>query len=356
MKRFILIIGFFGLLFASCSDKKETTQHSTETIAVKVNKVNAEAQSNFLTASGKVEAVQNATLSTRTMGYVQKVYVEVGSRVGKGQLLISINNADLTAQKAQADAGISEAQAAFQNAEKDYNRFKSLFANKSASQKELDDVTAAYNMAKARLKAAQQMKAGINAQFSYSNIRAPFSGIITQKMANTGDLANPGMPLLQIENPRAFQIVAMIPESEVAKVNKGTEVSVRIKSIDKSIKGKVTAVSSSAQNTGGQYLVKVALQEKPKDLLSGMFATVQFPVSGKAKTAVVMVPLAALVQQGELTGIYTVSQSNTAILRWLRLGQQLGDEVEVLSGLSADESYILSAEGKLYNGAKLQIQ
>lgn len=356
MKRFILIIGIFGLLFTSCSDKQKTKTDNAKAITVKVQKALSKTEGNSLSISGKVEAVQNATLSTRTMGHVQKIYVEVGNKVSKGQLLISINNADLNAQKAQAEAGISEAQAAFLNAEKDYNRFKNLFANKSASQKELDDVTAQYNMAMARLKAAQQMKAGINAQFSYSNIRAPFSGIITQKMTNTGDLANPGMPLLQIENSREFQVVGMIPENQIAKIKKGTKVKVRIKSISKSVKGHVIAVSSSAQSTGGQYLVKVRLQEKPEELRSGMFAAIQFPVAEKAVTSVVKVPRLALVKRGELTGIYTVSQSNTAILRWLRLGQQYGDQVEVLSGLSANEPYILSAEGKLYNGAKLQIQ
>ncbi len=356
MKHFILTIGLLGLLFTSCSDKKEKVQSGAEAIAVQVQKASGENQGNFLTASGKVEAVKHATLSTRTMGYVQKVYVEVGSKVRKGQLLLSINNADLTAQKAQADAGISEAQAAFQNAEKDYKRFKSLFDNKSASQKELDDVTAHYNMAKARLKAAQQMKAGVNAQFSYSNIRAPFSGVVTQKTVNSGDLANPGMPLLEVENPNAYQIVAMLPESEITKVKRGTAVEVLVKSIAQTVKGKVIALSSSAQSTGGQYLVKVALEKKPKELRSGMFATVSFPVAGKSVSQMVTVPVSALVKQGELTGIYTVSQSNTAILRWLRLGQKFGDSVEVLSGLSADENYILSAEGKLYNGAKIAVK
>ncbi|PVX52131.1 RND family efflux transporter MFP subunit [Balneicella halophila] len=353
MKHLILIISFLGLFITSCSDKKEKATDQNNAVVVKIQKVSNEAKNNLLSVSGKVMPVEYATLSTRSMGHVQKVYVKVGERVAKGKLLLSINNADLNAQKAQAEAGISEAKAAFQNAEKDYKRFKNLFENKSASQKELDDVTAQYNMAKARLYAAQQMKEGVNAQFSYSNIRAPFSGVITQKNVNAGDLANPGMPLITMENPSKFEIIAMIPESEVAKVKKDQEVEILIKSINQKTKGKVSVVSSSAQNTGGQYLVKVALKEKPEALRSGMYATIYFPIKSGATTQMIAVPTSALVKQGELTGIYTVSQSNTAILRWLRLGQQLGDNVEVLSGLSADESYIISAEGKLYNGVKV---
>ena len=87
-----------------------------------------------------------------------------------------------------------------------------------------------------------------------------------------------------------------------------------------------------------------------------MFTTVQFPVERKAETSTVLIPKAAIVNNGQLSGVYTVSQSNTAILRWLRLGRAFGNEVEVLSGLNANESYIVSAEGKLYNGAKINIQ
>lgn len=87
-----------------------------------------------------------------------------------------------------------------------------------------------------------------------------------------------------------------------------------------------------------------------------MFATVQFPTENTTEMKALLIPTSALVNKGELSGVYTVSQSNTAVLRWLRLGRTYGDKVEVLSGLNADESYIKSAEGKLFNGAKVTIQ
>ena len=87
-----------------------------------------------------------------------------------------------------------------------------------------------------------------------------------------------------------------------------------------------------------------------------MYATVQFPIEGSANTSALLVPNKAIVNRGELTGIYTVSQSNTAILRWVRLGRTFCDKVEVLSGLSADEKYIIEADSKLLNGSKLTIK
>ena len=356
-KTYTILTLLVSLILASCGNEDKTNvADNSPAITVKVNQVEANGNSPFLSASGKIQAKNSADLSTRMMGYVNKVHVNVGDQVRKGQLLVSINNADLQAKKAQVNAGITEATAAFNNAQKDYNRFKNLFASNSASQKEMDDITANFEMAKARLEAANQMKNEINAQFTYSNISAPFNGIITGKNIKVGDMANPGMPLISIETPGVFEVIAMVPETEISSIKTGITVDVLVKSINKSLKGKVTEVSTSAKNTGGQYLVKIDLDETEANILSGMFATVQFPVERKAATAMVLVPTDAIVKNGQLSGIYTVSQSNTALLRWLRLGRTFGNQVEVLSGLNADEAYIVSAEGKLFNGAKISIQ
>ena len=342
---------------SSCgNDDKKMVADNSPAVAVEVSRVSEQNSSPFLSVSGKIEAVNSANISTRMMGYVDKIYVQVGDKVNKGQLLISINNADLSAKLAQVNAGITEANAAFGNAEKDYNRFTALFNENSASQKELDDITANYNMAKARLEGAKQMKNEVNAQFSYSNIRAPFNGVVTNKFIKVGDMANPGMPLLEVESPGDFQVLAMVPESEILQIKGDSEVLVLIKTLNESVKGKVVEVSTSAKNTGGQYMVKVMLDKSEYNLLSGMYATVQFPTAKKKSTNKVVIPLDAVVHNGQLSGVYTVSESNTALLRWLRLGRTFGDSVEVLSGLSAEEDYIISAEGKLFNGAKISIQ
>ncbi len=345
------------ILVVSCGgEDKKAVADTTPAVAVQVKSVSEDNSSPFLAVSGKVEAAKSANISTRMMGYVDKIYVRVGDKVSNGQLLISVNNADVSAKLAQVNAGITEATAAFTNAEKDYNRFTALFKENSASQKELDDITANYNMAKARLESAKQMKNGVNAQMGYANIRAPFSGVVTNKFISAGDMANPGMPLLEVESPGKYQVLAMVPESEILGIKNDTEVTVQIKALNQTLKGKVTEISTSSKNTGGQYLVKVILDKTDAQILSGMYATVQFPVARKTASSAVMIPVEAIINNGQLSGVYTVSQSNTAILRWLRLGRTFGDEVEVLSGLSADEQYIVSGEGKLFNGVKISIQ
>lgn len=361
MKKIITIITLSTFLFLSCGkDTKEISNNETA-IPVTVNGITADNNGTFITASGKIEAENSAAISTRMMGYVTKLNVKVGQKVSAGQLLVSINNADLQAKKAQVDASILQATAAFNNAKKDYERFTALFAQQSASQKELDDITSRYEMAKAGLEGAKQMRNEVSAQFNYSNIKAPFSGEVTNTFIKEGDMANPGMPLLSIEGVSKLQVATMVSENEVNAIKNGMAVAINIKSLNRKVAGKVIEVSSSAKNTGGQYLVKISLDKMDNKILSGMFVGVQFPIANNTNAAtsntdMILVPENALIRQGQLTGIYTIGTENTAILRWLRIGKTFGNQVEVLSGLSSNEQYVISAEGKLYNGAKISIR
>lgn len=354
-----LYISTVALLFAfitSCgSDKKEKAEISA-VVPVKLSSISEATDLSFISASGKIEAENSAEISTRMMGYINKIHVKVGQSVKKGQILVSINDNDLMAKRAQVDAAILQATAAYNNAKKDYDRFVNLFKEQSASQKELDDITARYEMTKASLAGAKEMKKEVLAQFSYSKITAPFSGLITNSFVKEGAMANPGMPLLSIEGSSRLQATVMVSENDIAGIKKGMSANVLIKSLNKRLNAIVSEVSLSAKNTGSQYLVKLDLEEQDATILAGMFVSVQFPVEKVSKSEQILIPESALVHRGQLTGVYTVGSENTAILRWLRIGKKMGDQVEVLSGLNSKEQYIVSSDGKLYNGAKVSVQ
>ncbi len=359
-KVYLLSLVATTLLF-SCAKESKKINEQAQAIVVQVQNSSAENQGGYVSASGTIESENSANLSTRMMGFVTKVQVKVGQKVSKGQLLISINTADLQAKKAQVEASILQATAAYSNAKKDFDRFTTLFAQQSASQKELDDMTSRYEMAKAGLEAAKQMRNEVQAQFSYANITAPFAGEVTNTFVKEGDMANPGMPLVSIEGAQHFQVTTRVAESDIAEIKAGMKANVLVKSTQQTLNANVIEVSGSAKNTGGQYLVKLNISQVPTTVRSGMFVNVVFPVAHKTNTAAttsdkVLVPKNALVNQGQLTGIYTIGNQNTAILRWLRLGKVYGDQVEVLSGLAANEPYILTAQGKLYNGASVKIE
>lgn len=362
MKRYIystLILGAVAL--QSCSpDKEKNVQSNDQPISVTVNKSSVASNGSSATASGKLVAKNSVNISTRMMGYITAMKAEVGQNVTAGQLLVSINATDIQAKGGQANAQISQAQANYNIAKKDYERFQNLYKSQSASQKELDDMRARYEMAQAGLQAAQQMKNEVNAQYRYTNITAPISGTVTAKFAEQGDMASPGMPLLTIESPSSLQAQVLVSEQNIAMISNGMAVQVTLKSMNRTMSGTVSEISKSAANTGGQYMVKINIHNAA-DLLPGMFVNVQFPIKNSGKinqdfNETMMVPTTSLVENGQLTGVYVVSSQNTAVLKWLKIGKTLGDNVEVLSGLNPKESYIVSSTGKLYNGAKVQVK
>ncbi|MFD1315902.1 efflux RND transporter periplasmic adaptor subunit [Namhaeicola litoreus] len=354
MKKIIILL--IAVISAySCGDSKNEVVVDNTIVNVSVAKPNSNASGQFFTASGQIEADQFSNLSTKITGYIENIYVKIGDKVTKGQLLLKINNTDIEAQRAQVKAKLLQAEANFKIAENNYNRFKKLYEQKSASTKEFEDVQAAYDIASAQVEAVKEMENEVSAMLNYSSITAPFSGVITDVFVKEGNMALPGNPLLGIENPNNLVATAEIPEMYLTKVNKGDQVKVRIKSNQTLLNGKVREISRSSQNSGGQYLAKVEIPNTEEGIFSGMDVTTEFPFEGTSGERIT-IPKSILIHKGQLSGIYTLSQSNTAVLRWLRLGKEYGDQIEVLSGLSADEAYIMEADGKLYNGVKIQIK
>lgn len=353
MKYTLIIISILiAFLASSCSNEKATTAEKLPSVKITVATIEAAGFSNSIYASGKIDANNSATISTRMMGYVSSLSVKVGQHVSKGQQLIHINSTDLDAKLAQVNAGIAQANSVYMNAKTDYERFKNLFNRQSASQKELDDMTTRYEMAKSGLESAQQMKKEVQAQFSYSSIVAPFAGEVTNTFVKEGDMANPGMPLLSIESGSGFGVIAMVSEENIGKVREGMKANVIVKTGLQQFVGMVTEVSGSAKNTGGQYLVKIAISGDAKELRSGMFVNVEVGTNEKTNTSgQILIPTEALIHQGQLTGVYTISENNIALLRWLRVGKETNTMTEVLSGLMTGEKIVLSHDGKLVNGS-----
>ena len=363
-KRTLYLLTFIAALLTlnACSSKVnlEPNVNTDTPIAVTVATPSSGGQEST-NISGQIEAAQSANISTRVMGFIKLLKVKVGDHVNKGQLLAVISNQDIVAKRAQADAMIAEAQAALKNAQKDFDRFSVLYQQQSATAKEQDDVTLQLASAKSRLEAAEQMRNEASAQLNYTNLTAPFAGVVTQKLADAGSMANPGMPLLTIEQSGSYQVSASVPENTIDKIKAGEKAILSVSAINKTIYGEVTEISQSSRFTGGQYIIKISIADIDKiGLYAGMYVGVSIPLAKPAATsndqdAQVLVKTSSIENRDQLTGLYTISSNNTALLRWVRLGKIYGNKVEVLSGLGKHEQYIVSADGKLYNGAPVKI-
>lgn len=348
------IIALLALsIFSTSCGKKADNERTVnkEAVAVKISTATKEELPVVHSFSGKLEADKQSNLSTRIMGQISHIYVKPGQKVNKDQLLIQIRNQDILAKKAQVEASKIEASSAFESAEKDMKRYEALHKSNSASDKEMEDMNTRYKMAKAQLEAVEQMEKEVDENMRYASIRAPYSGVITSRFVEVGDLANPGMPLLSMESKSQWKVIARIPEADIAKVNLNDAVKVHFKAVKKDFAGQVIEINPSTTNTGNQYEAKILItipEDCTAKLYSGMYADVFFEYGTQQ---LILVPESALVHRGQLIGLYALGQNGTALLRWVKTGKNFGEKIEILSGLSDGEKYVQSSESKLFNGA-----
>lgn len=338
----------------SCGHNEKSVEKSPA-INVEVHQVEKQTYRPTLKVSGIVGAQQAAVISSRLMGRVEKIYFKIGDEIKAGNLLISLKSKDIEAKREQAEAKIKAAESNFNTVSKNYNRMKNLYEKESISLQEMEASENELQGAKAALKAAEQMKAEVQAALEDAKIKAPYSGVLVNRFIEEGNMALPGKPLLAIEQSGNFEVKALIPETYITQIISDSAVEVTIKSMQRKVEGRIMELSSSAENTGGQFVAKISLSEIDFPIRSGMFAEVELPLRLDEKDSGIFIPESLLVEKGELRGVYTLSESNTAILRWLKLGQKRNHQYEVLSGLSGGEKIILPEEEKIYNGVTVTV-
>lgn len=342
-----------GLLVLACNETTEENPRQSATVAVEVAKAGSTSSNYGKRFSGEVRSKEVAQISTRNTGFIEHIYVDVGQKVTRGSLLVSINSDDINAKSQQAIAAVNAAKAGFENASITQQRIQNLYQTQSASKSELDQAETLYQQAKAQLKSAQEILNEVNAQYQYTKLRAPIDGVVTAKFVSSGDIAVPGKTLLIIENPTQLEVIGRVPENDIFDLKQGDSVELLITGIK--INGTISELSPSSSSTGGQYEAKISVIDPAKKILPGMFAEIVTHSKRMPKERL-LIPKSALVYRGGLVGVFTVSHSNTAVLRWLQTGIEYEKKVEVLSGLSHDESYIISAEGKLFNGVAVSVK
>jgi RND family efflux transporter MFP subunit len=365
MRRNILILASVAtmLLLAGCGGKKESGTPQETVRGVPVVQIQRAPIPDAVEAVGSVRANQTAQLSAEIVATVRSVQAAEGKRVRRGEVLIVLDDAQQRAGAAQASAGVVAARQQAAAAEANYglaqatlNRYQTMYEKKSVSPHEMDEVRARYQSAAAQREAAQagqaqavagQAQAG--ALLSYTRIRAPFDGVVTAKGVDRGALAAPGVPLLTVEDTSRFRLEATVDESDLRFVSLGGKVPVSIDALGDELAGTVQQIVPAADPASRSFTVKVELPRDPR-LHSGLFGRARFP---RGQRDAVMVPRAAVLDRGQLQGVYVVGADRLIGLRFVTLGQTLGDQVEVLSGLSGGERVIAAPGGRELVGRKL---
>ena len=233
-----------------------------------------------------------------------------------------------------------------------------LYEKKSVSPQEFDEVKARYQAAQARRDMARsgqaQAKAALQqarTALGYTHILAPFDGIVTEKKADVGTLASPGMPIFTVEDLRRYRLEATVNESDLRYVRQGQQVPVVIDALgDKELKGRVVEIVPAADAASRSFLVKIEVPSDPA-LRSGLFGRAHFT---RGERSALLIPSAAVVQRGQLQGIYVLDQNKIAGLRYIILGKPTTGQVEVLAGLQAGEMLIGDPGSRELSGKKIE--
>lgn len=353
----IAIIIFAGLLFlSSCRSDKTETHSEQQGPAVKVEEAGLTSIHKSYQFTGSVEGDQRINLSTKVMGEITALPVDLGDPVAKGEVLLRIKNDNIIAQRDQVEANLAQAEASLKNTQTNYKRIKALYADSSATQKEFDDISTQLGVAEAQVKALKSKRAEIRDLMDYSVIESPIDGYVVQKNVSQGDMASPGQPLLAVEEVTDLKVLVSVPASQIDLFSKGDTLDISIEAAKEHFSGIVQSVNPSADAMSRQFEVKVSI---PKDIASrqivkpGMFADVGLR---KGTDSLLMVPESVLVHRGQLTGLYTVNDNNELLLRWVRTGRRQNGKVEILSGLKPGERMVLAGDQKLVEGQKITIQ
>lgn len=286
-----------------------------------------------------IGTVERAGLATRISGTVVRVPVDVGDSVARGDVVLVLDDRDV-------EARIRRAEAELERARRSLDRLEPLAADGAATGQELDD-------ARARFQVAEAAVAEARAQRDYTVLRAPFSGVVTSRAVDPGDLAVPGRPVLELAGTGGLEAVADLPASLEGHVRSGDTLTLILPETGDRLSVRVARVSPALQSGARRFRVEAAVPaEMAAGLAPGAYVRLELPDPDRDRT--LWVPASAVVRRGQLTGLFTV-EADTARLRWVRPGYEREGRVEVLSGLSADDVIVRRPPAGLEDGGPVRV-
>jgi RND family efflux transporter MFP subunit len=322
-----------ALTVAGCHKGHEARLSETALPTVPVQVVKAELRKIKATEEvvGTVRAKLRATLEAKVSGRIQTLAVLLGQQVRAGDLVARLDAAEVKAR-------LEQAQAALEQAERDFKRAGGLFEQQAMTRSEFEAAESRQRVARGALAEAQAMLA-------YAEVRAPFDGVVTRKFADVGDLAAPGKALVEIENPAALQMDANVPEAIAGAVKPGMAMQIKVDSMEKEISATVAEKAPGADPASRTILVRLDLPPG-QPVMPGQFGRLLVP--GRESDSL-RVPATALVRRGQLEIVF-VAENSKARMHLVKAGKSAADGIEILSGLQAGDPVVTEGAEMLRDG------
>lgn len=379
------------MLLACCSGSGAAGQKTdpSSPVVVGVAKVTRQDLSRTLSIAAEFRPFQDIEIDAKVAGYVKSIYVDIGDHVKTGQLLAVLEIPELQDQVTQAIATVSESEQEIQHAQFELAQSKATYQSTHLqytrmaqvmktqpnliAQQEIDDALskdqaagASVDAAKAALATANEQLAvakanqdRVQALYSYSRITAPFTGVITQRYADTGAMLQAGtsshtqaMPLVQLSQNDLLRLTIPVPESAVPFVHVGMPAQVEVLALNKTYTGKVARFADNVDFATRTMRTEIDVSNPKLELIPGMYAQASLVL--ERRTQVLVVPTQALDRQGNQASVLVVNAQSQLQRVPVQLGLERPDRIEVVSGLREGDLVVVSDRSQLREGETVQ--
>ncbi|MFN7294405.1 MAG: efflux RND transporter periplasmic adaptor subunit, partial [Lysobacteraceae bacterium] len=283
---------------------------------------------------GVVQAVNQATLAAQTAGRVVELPFDVNDVVKAGDVVVRFTDVEQRSGRAQAEAALRAARAQAAEADADQRRIADLAGRQLVARSQLDQATARRDAARAALAAAEAGVKQAGEQVEYTVVRAPYSGLVTQRHVEIGETVAPGQPLVSGLSLGQLRVEVQVPQADIAAIREHKAATVRLAD-GRDVEAREVIVFPAANPQTHTFTVRVELPEMETGLQPGNTVKVRFKL-GEAER--LLVPATALVRRSEIAAVYVVSADGRVGLRQIRVGEVFGDRVEVIAGLASGEA------------------
>jgi len=330
--------------------KAETMLVGPENVAV----VRAEQIRTGPALSGSLTPERSATIRSEMSGAVVQTYAEAGQRVSAGQPLAQLDAAVLRDQQLSAQGAVTTAQSNYDIAQRDLSRNTTLEKAGAIAERDLERARNGLIAAQGQLSTARAQLANITKQLDKASVRAPFSGVVSQRQANAGDVVSPGTALFTVVDPGSMQLEASVPADALTQVRVGMPVDFRVNGYpNRTFTGRITRVNPTADPVTRQVKIVASIPNAGNTLVGGLFA--EGRVSSETRIAP-MVPLSAVDERGLRP---TVVRLRNGKIEKVEVGTGIRDAaaetVEVTSGLAPGDTLLLGAARGISPGTPVRV-
>jgi len=348
----IVIAGVVPRRRASAALEQETKDLAVPTVAVMHPKLGAPQSEVVL--PGNIQAFNDSPIYARTNGYLKKWYADIGARVKDGQLLAEIETPEVDQQLDQARADLNTAQANYHLSEITAQRYQDLLKTDSVSKQDVDNATGDFAAKKAMVASAESNVKRLEQLQSFEKIHAPFDGVITARNTDIGHLINsgagaPATELFHIAATQKLRVYINVPQQYSQSSKPGLVADLTLQEFPgRRFKGTLVRTADAIDIASRTLLVEVDVDNRTGELLPGAYTEVHLKVP--AGSPALVLPVSALIFRSDGLQVGTVQNGNRAALINVVLGRDMGNEVEIVSGLTADDSVIVNPPDSVVSG------